>query len=831
MPNFNDWFAKNRNRMTGNWFLGQEPGTINPGCFSAARIKVLIARLSQYQDVCAGITHSYLFQMAASVEGCYADLAFLPPEQDERLMIADSVPLLTATTSKRHPCEFDVIAISNSVLQELVNLPALLKFSGIPLSASERNETGAPLVILGGSNSYTHSILHGQIDCNFPENKGLVDGVMIGDGELVFCKLLEVIRDNKEQLSRKALTELCKKEIPGFYEPSSYRQEFDEKKLVAVSVRGDAPFPVKANKTACLPGSETFEGGPVLYEGSGSSHVVLSAGCPSFCSFCKESWEQKPYRETSFEKAIEAAKRLKANMGLSELSLMTFNANTCTDIFNLVARFKRTFDRVGIKSQRFDAMVKMPAVLDLQFDAGKRTYTCAMEGISDRVRALLQKNLDESTILAGIEMLLRRNMRQMKVFIILTGYENEEDVIEFRAFLEKIKRMIEVRRESPVITFSFATLFRAPQTPMQYAPKRPGFAQLTKMLADVSALPLSAGFDSRISSGVNDALVSEYIAYADRRHTAILVDASVNHGFRYRGEINSKLRDFWQKALKKSGLPEPDTFEKNDGTVFPWDDIDTGINKKYLYHIYEMINSGSEIAPCMSPPWGTGKCAGCGACMSEDYKKILNKLGPDLKRVENLDNDDQSLNPVWVMFEIPEKWGTCGRDFIKTALARRIMLSNPETADSYMNVELLSPNINCWGKSIAKINFRSSSVKISSEPENIDDIRIIRRVKMPKNVQEIGFPVLLSVKPESDVVKTSRDIDSVLSDYSVKNSKQRQNGCLNWEINESRISKYGIEKITLDELSGFLVLRIVKEPELLLLNKFSFQKVFCADFI
>ena len=80
------------------------------------------------------------------------------------------------------------------------------------------------------------------------------------------------------------------------------------------------------------------------------------------------------------KKQLEAAKRLKANMGLSELSLMTFNANTCTDIFNLVARFKRTFDRVGIKKQRFDAMVKMPAVLDLQFDAGKRTYTCAMEG-------------------------------------------------------------------------------------------------------------------------------------------------------------------------------------------------------------------------------------------------------------------------------------------------------------------------------------------------------------------------------------------------------------------------------------------------------------------
>ena len=65
--------------------MGQEPGTINPGRFSAARIKVLIARLSQYQDVCAGITHSYLFQMAASVEGCYADLAFCRPNKTKGL--------------------------------------------------------------------------------------------------------------------------------------------------------------------------------------------------------------------------------------------------------------------------------------------------------------------------------------------------------------------------------------------------------------------------------------------------------------------------------------------------------------------------------------------------------------------------------------------------------------------------------------------------------------------------------------------------------------------------------------------------------------------------
>ena len=113
------------------------------------------------------------------------------------------------------------------------------------------------------------------------------------------------------------------------------------------------------------------------------------------------------------------------------------------------------FDRVAIKSQRFDAVVNAPELLDLQFDAGKRTYTCAMEGISDRLRMFLQKNLDEPTILRGIDLLMQRNMRQLKVFLILTGYEEKADFDEFRAFLDKIGSKTQSGKNKPHISVLF----------------------------------------------------------------------------------------------------------------------------------------------------------------------------------------------------------------------------------------------------------------------------------------------------------------------------------------------------------------------------------------
>ncbi|MBP5469714.1 MAG: hypothetical protein J6Z11_10785, partial [Candidatus Riflebacteria bacterium] len=96
------WFKADRLKLSGKgvWLQGGEPNTLNPELFKQVSLRVLFVRLSAYSDVSAGITHSYLYQMGASVDNCYIDMAFLPPERDEQIMREASIPLLLGTTSK-----------------------------------------------------------------------------------------------------------------------------------------------------------------------------------------------------------------------------------------------------------------------------------------------------------------------------------------------------------------------------------------------------------------------------------------------------------------------------------------------------------------------------------------------------------------------------------------------------------------------------------------------------------------------------------------------------------------------------------------------------------
>lgn len=563
------WYEENRRSLSGHglWLLGGEPNTHDPAGFAAARLRVLIVRLSEYTEVAAGITHSYLHQMAAAVDGVFADLAYLPPAPDEKRMRQAGIPLLVGTGSKRPATEFEVVAVSNSVVQELVNLPALLAHSGIPLSREARTEAGGPFVLLGGSNSSVGSVLHGATG-DPAGGEGLIDGVIVGDGEGAFPRFLEVMR-NMPGAARGEVLARLRKEVPGFYDPAAYRPEYASGRLVRIVPAAGAPFPVRANRADPTRPETGFVQGPIFYhEGTaGASHVLVTAGCPFFCSFCKESWEQKPYRERPVEAVAADALRLKANLGLSEIAPMTFNLNTFAGLLPMLATLDGWFDRVALKSQRFDAIARDPSLLERQLEAGKRTYTCAMEGISDRLRTLLQKNLPEAVLRKGFQELFRRNIRQMKVFVIVTGWEEEEDFAEFGGLLEGLKKQMENLRGKPQLTFSFAVLFRPPRTPLQTMPRSGGEARLAALLTRALAVTRQAGFEARVSAGPLEALVSEWLSFGDRRDTAVLVEASVNRGFRYRGECSPDLWGFLQE--RGGGSRGPDAGAPAVGPLAP----------------------------------------------------------------------------------------------------------------------------------------------------------------------------------------------------------------------------------------------------------------------
>src|SRR3972149_2890762 len=225
------WYEKNYHSLSlnGLWLKGGELNTMDPPLFPQAGLRFLICRLSTYRDVSASISHGLVAQIAQEVEGVFTDFAFLPPPKDTEVMATSKIPLWVGTTTKEPPCAFDVLGISNSIVLELLNLPKLLHFSGIPLFKNERmTRRDIPLIVLGGANAAVTSVLHGPIkEQGFGNNYGLVDAVLIGVWVSSLKQYLEVVKKGKSiGLTKAEILNACHGKVDGFYEPDKYEHRY-----------------------------------------------------------------------------------------------------------------------------------------------------------------------------------------------------------------------------------------------------------------------------------------------------------------------------------------------------------------------------------------------------------------------------------------------------------------------------------------------------------------------------------------------------------------------------------------------------------------------------
>src|SRR3954468_23313319 len=173
---FDSWYARSRPYLSGHglWLRGGEWNTVPPAQWDDRPLRVLITRMSTYLDTSESFTHPLLYQALADLPGVYPDLAFLPPPRDGEIMTRDGVPWLLGTQTKRGAMDFDVIALSNAIVQELVNLPALMERSGLALPPAERlARPDLPLILIGGANSLHTSLLD--------HSDSPVDGIFTGE--------------------------------------------------------------------------------------------------------------------------------------------------------------------------------------------------------------------------------------------------------------------------------------------------------------------------------------------------------------------------------------------------------------------------------------------------------------------------------------------------------------------------------------------------------------------------------------------------------------------------------------------------------------------------
>ena len=262
--NYSSWLAKRHPLLSGHglWLRGGEWNTLSHTEWEKRSTRVLITRLSTYLDTSESFTHPLLYQALADLPDVFPDMAFLPPPKDADIMTRDQVPWMLGTQSKRGPLAFDVIAFSNAIVQELVNLPSLMEQSGLPLAPADRlDRKDIPLLILGGANAYHASLL----DHEDSPVDGIFTGEQIEDIQLLISMCSEAKRIDLPK--RNLLDRLMM--VPGFAQPG----------------KGDRTRK-RNNETLDL--RKVKAARPVIYklEGLGQEPVAISRGCPAFCSFC-----------------------------------------------------------------------------------------------------------------------------------------------------------------------------------------------------------------------------------------------------------------------------------------------------------------------------------------------------------------------------------------------------------------------------------------------------------------------------------------------------------------------------------------------------------------
>ncbi|MBI2471455.1 MAG: radical SAM protein [Planctomycetes bacterium] len=726
------WYEKNFYLLSlaGLWLKGGEPNTMDPALFDQAKLRFLICRLSTYRDVSASISHSLVAQIAQEVEGVFTDFAFLPPPRDVEVMTASNIPLWVGTTTKEPPCTFDVLGISNSVVLELLNLPKLLHFSGIPLFKNERlMRQDIPLIVLGGASAAVTSVLHGPIkEQGFGNNYGLVDAVLIGEGEYSVKQFLEVVKKGKSLgLSKVEILKACHGKVDGFYEPDKYEHQYkvvvynpselqgitahtpprspnlqrregeslfsNEEKLVEIAPKEPyVSYPVKSAIVYDLDQVRAMESSPLWYETEtiGTGNLQISNGCPCFCAFCAESWERKPYRERSLSKLLDALRTAKAHQGLDTINLLSFNFNTHAELYPMILSFYEEMANVSLKSQRFDLLSTDRFLAEIQQIIGKTTVSCGMEGISERLRRYLHKNLTEEQIYKASEFLFERGIRELKIFLIGTGLEEVEDLQEFGRFVKRLADLKSMSDSNVRIIFSLTPLYYPPHTPLQYHACITAIEDNKKLKKEIERLCKLNNMEFRESASHEETWLMQLFAMGDRRLTPALIRSSITDGFYY-NTIPKQVVKNWRTYLSELGLSEENYFRKKEKErIFPWDDIDMGISKKFLWEEYERSICFTERDYCLGRPYIDAQCLGCGACPTAAHiKKITqHKISQPflLEEIRRIADSKRNTLPLRVVVEIEPAMRLAPKRLIGVAIARALMLAMPEIVPYYASL-------------------------------------------------------------------------------------------------------------------------------------------------
>jgi len=563
--------------------------------------RFLIVRLSPFRDVERSTPHQFLFrEVKAALPGACIDFDFFPSVHHGNTARPGDIQPRRGLATGCAVADFDVVLLSNSYTLELVNLVPWLVASGIPVTRSEREQAMAesdkrfPLLILGGSNALASASVYDEAS-----GDSMVDAIFFGEGEGSVGRMAAALAECSRYRGQRRLDLLLEiaSAVKGFWPTARHQPVFQSK------AEADA-FPVGAPPQ--LPGEE-----------AGTIRLEITRGCPSFCSFCFEGWERKPYRERSVESILAEARNLKALTGADAVELASYNFNAHSRIVDIIKGLNRIFNTVSFQSQRVDMLARSPGLVRFEVAAGKRSFTVGVEGLSARMRAYYNKELEEADIRTVLAAMVREGAREIKLFYILSCYEDDADIVEFSAFMAWLDTTLRTQPPAarPRIILSAGELVRMPFTPLAYEAlllDEAPYAAISSRLREITA---RFGFEYRSPGHFDEYCLSQVLALSPPGSMELLA-IMARQGFLYDRNLSRGAWAFARGWLESHGVLD-ETFlgRKARDHNFAYGFITPLASRDMVYQRWVEASSCLKPRSCKERRSCLGaSCVACGAC-------------------------------------------------------------------------------------------------------------------------------------------------------------------------------------------------------------------------
>ncbi len=586
-------------------YIGCEVNAVSKQ-WESVRTKVALIFPDVYEIGMSHVGLPILYALMNEQQDVLCERAFAPWTDFETLMRDHGIPLYSLE-SFRPVNAFDIVGITLQYELSYTNVLNVLDLAGIPLRSDDRGEAD-PLVIAGGPSAFNPEPL-----------AEFFDAFVIGDGEEAVLDVIRVHQDWRD--SGEPRTGLLHRlaSVDGVYVPCFYTPAYDEHGRFARLVRRVENVPDTIRKRHVFDLDSTpYPRRPVVpYIEVVHDRVAIEVmrGCERGCRFCQAGMIYRPRRERSPDTVIELlteALRATGHEDVSLTSLSTSDYSGLREVASAVCdgRLGRPV-ALSLPSLRAEEL----SVSIARSIAGirKTGLTFAPEAGTDRLRHVINKQLDEQKFMRCLLELFRLGWRRVKLyFMVGLPTETDEDVrgiVRVTRSVASLARKVGGRGTRTHVSVS-AFIPKA-HTPFQWE-DFVGTAELDRRY-DILKTELR---DRDIELSWRDARVAQLeavFARGDRRLGSVVYSAWRN-GARFDAWTSELKWSAWEQAWIDTGLHAAQFtcgWSTRDRPL-PWGHIDTGISEGFLWSERERATRG-EL-------W---RCDGslCSACRGCEYAK------------------------------------------------------------------------------------------------------------------------------------------------------------------------------------------------------------------